>query len=94
VGVNAFVDDAPGSSPPNQTLDGGESLQLDRLARVRRERDAGAVQRALADLRSQALDPEINLMGALISAGRARASVGEIMNTLAEVFGRHQVRPR
>jgi len=48
----------------------------------------------LADLRSQALDPEINLMGALISAGRAHASVGEIMNTLAEVFGRHQVRPR
>jgi len=94
VGVNAFVDDAPGSSPPNQALDGGESLQLDRLARVRRERDAGAVQRALADLRSQALDPEINLMGALISAGRARASVGEIMNTLAEVFGRHQVSPR
>jgi methylmalonyl-CoA mutase N-terminal domain/subunit len=30
-----------------------------------------------------------NLMPALLDAARARASVGEIINALADVFGRH-----
>jgi methylmalonyl-CoA mutase N-terminal domain/subunit len=31
-----------------------------------------------------------NLMGPLLEAAHARASVGEIMNALADVFGRYE----
>ena len=94
VGVNAFVDDSPHSPPPHQVTASGESRQITRLAAVRRDRDGDAVARALADLRADALDAEVNLMTPLMAAARARATVGEMMNTLADVFGRYQVRPQ
>ena len=94
VGVNAFVDDAPAPAPANQMSGDGDARQLERLSKVRRERDGDAVARTLEDLRGDALDPEVNLMPGLMAASRARASVGEIMNTLADVFGRYHVRAR
>jgi methylmalonyl-CoA mutase N-terminal domain/subunit len=45
-------------------------------------------------LRTEARDAEVNLMGPLMEASLARATVGEIMSTLADVFGRYQVSPR
>jgi methylmalonyl-CoA mutase N-terminal domain/subunit len=94
VGVNAFIDDTLASSPPHQVADGGEPRQLERLSEVRRNRDSAAVTRALESLHTDALDPEINLMASLMAASRARATLGEMMNTLADVFGRYQVSPR
>ena len=66
-----------------------EAKQRDRLARVRRERDQSAVDHALARLAAEASDPEINLMPALIDAATAHATVGEMMGSMAGVFGRH-----
>ncbi|MFZ9084505.1 MAG: ATP-grasp domain-containing protein, partial [Ilumatobacteraceae bacterium] len=40
-------------------------------------------------LAKEAIEPEVNLMPALIDASRAYATVGEMMNTMAGVFGRH-----
>ena len=94
VGVNAFVDDAPAPAPLNQVGGDVDQRQRERLAKVRRERDGEVVARSLARLRIDALDAEANLMPALMEASRARASVGEIMDTLAEVFGRYHVRAR
>ncbi len=37
----------------------------------------------------EAADPEVNLMPTLIDAANTYATLGETMNTLADVFGRH-----
>ena len=66
-----------------------EARQLKRLDKVRHQRDQAAVDAALAALRTEAADPEINLMPALIDAVGVYATLGEIMATLGDVFGRH-----
>jgi methylmalonyl-CoA mutase, N-terminal domain len=66
-----------------------EQRQLKRLDVVRGERNQSAVDAALAKLAAEAADPEINLMPTLIEASGAYASLGEIMSTMAGVFGRH-----
>jgi methylmalonyl-CoA mutase, N-terminal domain len=64
----------------------GEMAHLERLARVRRERDQGAVQRALAELRRVAEGTE-NTMPAIIEAVKTYATLGEIMDVFRAVFG-------
>ena len=66
-----------------------EARQLKRLEQVRHERNAAAVDAALARLATEAADPEINLMPALIDAANTYATLGEMMATLGTVFGRH-----
>ncbi len=89
VGVNAFIDDAPAPAPVNQTNAEGENEQRRRLARVRGERSDDEVRRALEELATDARDSTVNLMPALMNAARAHATVGEMMSTMAEVFGRY-----
>ncbi len=60
--------------------------QVDRLRRIRRERDSAAVKRALAVLASKAATPE-NLMPFIMDAVKAYATVGEISDVFREVFG-------
>ena len=43
----------------------------------------------MARIATEAADPEVNLMPALIDAVNAYASLGEIMATMETVFGRH-----
>jgi methylmalonyl-CoA mutase N-terminal domain/subunit len=57
---------------------------------VRRRRDAGAVEEALADLREGASRPEVNLMPPILEAVRRYATLGEICQVLREVFGEHR----
>jgi methylmalonyl-CoA mutase N-terminal domain/subunit len=47
------------------------------------------VDAALAKLAGEAADPERNLMPALIEAVSTYATLGEVMSTLGDVFGRH-----
>jgi methylmalonyl-CoA mutase N-terminal domain/subunit len=86
VGVNRYTDDAPPSpiqAPDFSTL---EREQRDRLAEVRRSRDSGALQSAIRRVKDAATgtDP---LMPPIIDAVRARATLGEISDTLREVWG-------
>ena len=95
VGVNAFCEG--NDEPPPETLRIGpevEEEQRRRLEKVRAERDRGAVDRALAHVRADATDPTVNLMPALLDASRAYATLGEIVETLASVFGRWVEQPR
>ena len=66
-----------------------EQKQRRRLAEVRQRRDDTQVRAALEALRVGAMDPEVNLMPALIDAAKVYATVGEMMSTMAGVFGRH-----
>jgi methylmalonyl-CoA mutase N-terminal domain/subunit len=71
-----------------------EQLQVKRLQSVKADRNGEAVARTLARLREDAVDPEVNLMPALLDAVRAYATEGEMIDTLAEIFGRHIEVPR
>jgi methylmalonyl-CoA mutase N-terminal domain/subunit len=66
-----------------------ETKQRQRLATVKQDRDENAVIDALDRLAKDAVDPEVNLMPALVGASQVYATVGEMMNTMAGVFGRH-----
>lgn len=72
--------------------------QLEKLARLREERDPVAVQAALAELTRAAASSEggmeNNLLALAIDAARAHATVGEISDALETVFGRHQAEIR
>ena len=90
VGVNRFLE---GNDDNDLAIlkitNEDESKQRQRLAKVRGERNDDAVQDALDRLAKDAVDPEVNLMPALVDASLAYATVGEMMNTMAGVFGRH-----
>ena len=62
--------------------------QLERLAKIRATRDAGAVSAALAALGDAARGGEGNLLDLAVRATRARATVGEISDALEQVWGR------
>jgi methylmalonyl-CoA mutase N-terminal domain/subunit len=66
-----------------------EQKQRRRLEAVRLSRNSAAVAESLVVLETEAADPEINLMPALINASNAQATVGEMMKSMGTVFGRH-----
>ena len=66
------------------------TLQIDKLARLKRERDPAAVEQALAALTRSAGNGNGNLLALAIDAARAKATVGEISAALEQVFGRHR----
>ena len=65
-------------------------MQLDKLARLRGERDQSAVEATLDALAKSAETGEGNLLALAVEAGRAKATVGEISAALERVWGRHQ----
>src|SRR5436853_5026389 len=64
-------------------------LQIDKLSRLKRERDPKAVAEALATLTRNAAGGNGNLLALSIDAARAKATVGEISSALEQAFGRH-----
>jgi len=64
--------------------------QIEKLARLKRERDPATVAETLAALTRAAGGGNANLLALAIDAARARATVGEISSALEQVFGRHQ----
>jgi methylmalonyl-CoA mutase len=90
IGVNKY---RPEQEPPVGLLKVDNAavrqLQIDKLARLRRERDRKQVEEALAAL-TRAAGGNGNLLELAIDAARAKATVGEISSALEQVFGRHQ----
>jgi methylmalonyl-CoA mutase N-terminal domain/subunit len=91
VGVNRFRDEAGMSVPPPiQRIDpDGERRQIERVQRVRAERDPAAWQASLTRLEEAARGGE-NLMPPLIDAVKAYATVGEISDRLRTAWGEHR----
>ena len=89
VGVNRYQADSPPierlqSISPEET-----SGQLDRLARVRRERDDSSVRAALGRLEDTAKGSD-NTLPAILECVEAYATVGEISDVFRSVFGEQQ----
>ena len=87
VGVNAYQEQR---EAPIETLKidpSVETEQIESLEWVRKTRDAAAVSAALEALRRSAAAGD-NVMPALIHAAKAHCTVGETVDTLADVYGR------
>ena len=69
-----------------------EGRQVESLRANRARRDAVAVESALAELKRAAAG-EANLMDPILAAARARASEGEMIAALQEVFGTYTESP-
>jgi methylmalonyl-CoA mutase N-terminal domain/subunit len=90
VGANRFLEGNDETDLETLRITGEDELkQRDRLEAVRQNRDDQAVRRCLELLAKEAADSEVNLMPALIEASRHYVTVGEMMFTLAGVFGRY-----
>jgi methylmalonyl-CoA mutase N-terminal domain/subunit len=95
VGVNAFTEGNDDDELDILRITAEhERAQIKRMQAVKADRSDEEVVAALARLRDEAGDPETNLVPTLIEAVRAFATEGEIMDTLAEVFGRYVETPR
>jgi methylmalonyl-CoA mutase N-terminal domain/subunit len=90
VGVNEYASDEPLSIPLLKMDPEGERRQIERLNRVRRERNSQAVEERLSALEAAARSEGDNLMLPILEAVRAYATLGEIMGVLRQVFGEYR----
>ena len=90
VGVNRYkpevADDIPVLKVDNSAV---RAAQLEKLARLKAERDPAATEAALKALEDGARGNG-NLLALAVDAARAKATVGEISFALEKVFGRHR----
>jgi methylmalonyl-CoA mutase N-terminal domain/subunit len=88
VGVNKFVQDGEERQAIFRPDPASEKAQIERLNKIRAERDNAAVQASLTTLRDACNDGS-NLMYPIVEAVKTYASVGEICDTMREVFGEY-----
>ncbi|HZT67730.1 MAG TPA: methylmalonyl-CoA mutase family protein [Acidimicrobiales bacterium] len=93
VGANRFTDTDDEATPILYIGPEVEERQRKRLAHVRSARDQGAVDSALSEVTRAAADPTRNLMEPILQATRAYATIGEIVDAMAQVFGRWTEQP-
>jgi len=90
VGVNCFAEtEAEREIEFHPYREDEARLQIQRLARVRKDRDARAATVALGKVRDAAASGA-NVMPPIIEAVQAYATVGEVCRTLKEVFGAYR----
>jgi methylmalonyl-CoA mutase len=94
IGVNKFK---PSNEKPIDVLKVDNAAvraqQIEKLRRLRAERDPKAVEAALNAL-TEGAKGNGNLLALAIDAARAKATVGEISDALEKVFGRHRAEIR
>jgi methylmalonyl-CoA mutase N-terminal domain/subunit len=89
VGVNEYLADKPVRIPLLKMDPNGYARQLERLNRVRNERDNAQVQDTLAGLASAA-HGALNVMPPILDCVRAYATLGEVCGVLRQCFGEYR----
>jgi methylmalonyl-CoA mutase N-terminal domain/subunit len=89
VGVNVHKVAAPLEIPILAMDPEGERKHLERLSRVRHERDNALAQQRLAELKVAARG-DANTMPAILNCVRAYCTMGEMCDVLREMFGVYQ----
>ena len=97
VGVNSFQTEETGSIPGFRIDDGIRQVQDDSIRQVqteklnalKRRRDPGRIDSILQDLNDKAASDE-NIMPVVIEAAENLCTLGEIADTLREVFGEYK----
>ncbi|MEX1226409.1 MAG: methylmalonyl-CoA mutase family protein [Marinobacter sp.] len=94
IGVNMFVeneDDVKIEIHPHDPET--EKRQIDRLEKVKNNRDEAKVQSLLETLKEQAADESVNLMPITIDLVKEGASMGDIIETLKKMWGTYREKP-
>ena len=95
VGVNKYP---PDTAEEITTLEVDNArvrdAQIAKLKKIRATRDGRACQAALDALTQAARSGKGNLLDLAVAATRARATVGEITQSLEKVWARHEARPK
>ena len=90
VGVNEFVVDEPLDVEILKVDPSIRGKQIERIRKLREERDNKKVQEALNALRKAAEKEDVNLMPYIIEAHKNLATLGEVTNVLREVWGEYR----
>jgi len=92
VGVNKYRPEVPDEVPVLK-VDNASVLkqQIDKLNRLRAERDDAEVRRTLSAL-EQGARGSTNLLALAVDAARAKATVGEISDALERAWARHEAK--
>jgi methylmalonyl-CoA mutase N-terminal domain/subunit len=93
VGVNVYEDSVDSTPPPTLVID--PNIERDQVARVRalrEKRDNTSVQSRLDELKAAVRNGD-NTMPPILDAVRARATEGEIIGALRDVFGTYRESP-
>ncbi|HYC39388.1 MAG TPA: methylmalonyl-CoA mutase family protein [Chitinophagaceae bacterium] len=89
VGVNRFTSEEPAGIPILRVDDSIRLIQASRLQALREQRDPAKCDQLLQSLSDKAGAGE-NIMPAVIEAVEHQCTLGEIADTLREVFGEHK----
>jgi methylmalonyl-CoA mutase N-terminal domain/subunit len=89
VGVNDFKSDDGVHFELFEVPEAVRERQIEKLRKVRAERDAVRVESTLQALREAARDPKVNLMPKILDCVRAHASIGEVCGVLRSEFGEY-----
>ena len=87
VGVNAYTQEEDGGAPVLAIDARAEERQIERVRKVREQRDAAAAASALDDLQ-QAAGGDANLLPLILACVRQRATLGENLGPPARGLGR------
>ena len=98
IGVNKYVDDGPGSKGGAKVETHAhdpetEARQIKALYKVRKERDNQKLSQLLDELRNVAGDESQNIMPVTIGLVKAGATMGDIVETLRELWGTYRETP-
>jgi methylmalonyl-CoA mutase N-terminal domain/subunit len=93
VGVNKYVREDEGSLDILRIGADVEAAHRAKLTRLRGDRDQARVDQALESLRAGAAG-DANLMELIVAAARVRATLGEIVAAMKDVFGGYREQPR
>jgi methylmalonyl-CoA mutase N-terminal domain/subunit len=87
VGVNRYEDPAEREVEILKIDAALEGKQVERVRALRGRRDSAAVEEVLARLKREAASDDTNLMPTIIDASRAYATMGEMCDSLRDVWG-------
>ena len=91
MGVNKFLldeeEEVPVLKVDNATV---RRMQLDKLARLKSDRDQAEVDAKLDAIANAAAGTDGNLLALAVDAARAKATVGEISEAVERSQGRHK----
>jgi methylmalonyl-CoA mutase N-terminal domain/subunit len=89
VGVNKFISTEKDSTPGFRIDDSIRQLQTQKLAALRNNRNPAKCDQVLQSLSDKAMSSE-NIMPTVIEAVEHKCTLGEIADTLREVYGEHK----
>ena len=94
IGVNKYAEPGEKCDVEVHPYDPGtEQRQVENLRRARRERDNARIDRLLKELLAAARDESRNIMPITIELVKARASMGQIVETLRGIWGTYRETP-